>query len=99
MASAREDMGISARVKDRAARQQAWQGWSPSLAPGGCKFVLWSPAVEQMQPPVLALGQRGGGSPVGEEGELPGGLVKEHDRWVVDQLQGNGQALLLPTGE
>ena len=55
VASAREDMGISARVKDRAARQQAWQGWSPSLAPGGCKFVLWSPAVEQMQPPVLLM--------------------------------------------
>lgn len=56
MASVREDMGISARVKDRAARQQAWQGCSPSLASGGYKHVLWSPAVEQMQPPVLALG-------------------------------------------
>ena len=56
MASAREDTGISVRVKDRAARQQAWQGWSSSLAPGGCKHVLWSPAVERIQPPVLALG-------------------------------------------
>ena len=56
VASVREDMGISARVKDRAARQQAWQGCSLSLASGGYKHALWSPAVEQMQPPVLALG-------------------------------------------
>lgn len=32
-------------------------------------------------------------------GELPGGLIKEHDRWVVDQFQGDGQALPLASGE
>lgn len=52
-----------------------------------------------MQPPTLAQG-RGRGHPGGRGGgELPGGLVKEHDGWVVDQLQGDGQALPLPTGK
>ena len=30
---------------------------------------------------------------------LPGGLVKEHDGRVVDQLQSNGQTLALTTGQ
>ena len=30
---------------------------------------------------------------------LPGGLIKEHDGRVVDQLQGNGQTLALTTGQ
>lgn len=48
----------------------------------------------------LWLRADGRGHPGGRgRGELPGGLIKEHDRRVVDQLQGDGQALPLPTGE
>lgn len=36
---------------------------------------------------------------VGGGEELPGGLIKEHDRRVVDQLQGDGQTLPLPARE
>lgn len=30
---------------------------------------------------------------------LPGGLIKEHDRGIVDQLEGNGQSFTLTPGE
>lgn len=30
---------------------------------------------------------------------LPGGLIKEHDRWIVNQFQGNGQSFTLAPRE
>ena len=35
----------------------------------------------------------------GNTGYRPGGLIKEHEGWVVDQLQGDGQPFPLTPGE
>lgn len=91
-ASIKEDFRISASVKDGAATATGLAGMEMRSKP-----LSWPQKAENtvsgiQQPSALAKGGKGGG-------ELPGGLVKEHDRWIVDQLQGDGQALPLTAGE
>lgn len=91
-ASVKKDIRISACVKDGTATATGLAGMEMRSKP-----LSWPPKAENtgsgiQQPSDPAKGGKGGG-------ELPGGLIKEHDRWIVDQLQGDGQALPLPAGE
>lgn len=64
-------------------------------SPEGCKQGSQSP--DSTSSP--GLGLRKGKTQVRRSRELPRRLIKEHDRWVVDQFQSNGQALPLPSRE
>lgn len=70
-------------------------GWVCPGRPEPPSAGVGSQRCHPLRPPVKTASQRAGSGPP----PLPGGLIEEHDRRIVDELQRDGQALALAARE